>query len=184
MSGATLFIRALPNLLTSLRLVLAVAFPCAPESWRLAMVATAAATDAVDGVLARKLRATSALGALLDGVADKAFAGIIIGTFAVEGTLEWWQAGLLLSRDITVILIYAYVSARRNWRAFRTVAARPAGKITTLLLFAFMLAVLGWAGAAGAAPPLMYIAIGASVIAAIDYVLVLSRAMHSEPPRP
>ncbi len=175
--AARAIIRAIPNLLTTARLVLAVAFPFVPPEWRLWVIVTAAASDATDGVLARGLGATSALGALLDGVADKTFAAIVLVTLAAEGRIEGWQAVLLLARDVTVVLIYAYVASRRAWTAFRTVAARSPGRATTVLLFAFMIGLFVWPAAV---PWLLTAAGAASVIAAVDYLLVLGKALERD----
>lgn len=164
--------RAVPNTLTTLRLAIALAFPFVPESWRLWMVIAAAASDACDGVIARRLGAVSWTGALLDGVADKAITVIVLGTFWHEARIESWQLALLLSRDAAVALIYAWVALRRQWGAFRRVAARPLGKITTVFLFALMIAVLGVPEAVRFTLPA---AMGLSVLAAVDYTLVFSR---------
>lgn len=167
-------VRAIPNALTGLRLVLACSFPFLPPGWRLGAALACAVSDALDGVLARRLGATTWVGALLDGVADKAFTVIVLVTLAAEGVLEWWQTALLLARDATVMLIYAYVAMRRKWGVFRAVAARPAGKATTLLLFAFIIGLLSWPASV---PWLMTAAGAASVVAGVDYLLVLGKAL-------
>ena len=46
---AAAWIRPIPNLLTGLRLVLAVALPFAPPAWWLPIVLSAGVTDALDG---------------------------------------------------------------------------------------------------------------------------------------
>ncbi len=170
-------LRATPNALTGLRLVLACSFPFLAPGWRLWAVVASAVSDALDGVLARRLDATTWVGALLDGVADKAFTAIVIGTFAAESALAWWQAALLLARDATVVLIYACVAMRRKWGMFRTVAARPAGKLTTVLLFAYMIAALAWPEVGRWA---MFAACAASVVAAADYLRVFLSALAAE----
>src|SRR5207247_3735633 len=61
------------DLLTALRVPLAVAFPFVPSpAWRLALVAGAAASDFFDGMLARRF-GSSRVGAVLDPIADKLF---------------------------------------------------------------------------------------------------------------
>src|SRR4051812_38118397 len=59
-------------------------------------------SDAVDGWLARR-RGTSALGALLDPVADKALLVTMYVTLAVVGVLPDWLAILVVFRDIVIV---------------------------------------------------------------------------------
>ena len=117
----------LPNILTSMRLVLAlfmfVALAAAagavpgladrltPETqWGLERGAVyafvvAAVTDFFDGWLARKLNATSVWGAILDPIGDKVLVcGAVLGLMAVGGAqpMVVLPAGLILFREFTV----------------------------------------------------------------------------------
>ena len=74
------------DLLSGARIPLAVAFPLAPDRWRMVILATAAATDLLDGVLARRF-GSSALGTLLDPVADKLFMAAAFSVVAVSRLL-------------------------------------------------------------------------------------------------
>lgn len=170
---------ALPTTLTGLRLLIAAAFPWLDPAWRLEAVVVAAGTDAVDGLLARRLGATTWIGALLDGVADKAVAVIVLSVLAFDRSVPLWALGPLLARDIVVVLIWAYVAVRRKWSKFRGVAARWPGKAATFLLFGLMVGVLGWPEVV---PWLLYPAMACSVAAAVDYLLVLGRALEAEGP--
>lgn len=171
---------AIPNALTVLRIVIAAAFPILPESWRLWAVLVAGASDAVDGWLARRLGATGPAGALLDGVADKALGVAVLGTLAWDGVLALWQLAVLLSRDLAVGLIAAYVAARREWWAFGRMSARFLGKATTVAAFAMVVVMLAWPGAAAAAW-LMWGTMALSVGAGVDYVGVLVRGVRETP---
>lgn len=166
-----------PNALTGLRLLIALAFPWIEPEWRFGAVLIAGATDAVDGLLARRLGAITWFGALLDGVADKAFAVIVLGVLAAGGSVPIWGLGPLLARDLVVAMIYVYVASRRKWGEFRSVTPRLPGKITTLLLFALGAAVLGWPEAGRW---LLYPAMASSVWAGADYLVVFSRALRDE----
>jgi cardiolipin synthase (CMP-forming) len=59
-------------------------------------------SDAVDGWLARR-RGTSALGAVLDPVADKALLMTMYVTLAVVNVLPDWLAILVVFRDIVIV---------------------------------------------------------------------------------
>jgi cardiolipin synthase len=66
------------------------------------------ATDWFDGYLARKFKAQSKLGAMLDPIADKLLMGGAFLTLAWTGRIPVWVAVLVLGRD-AVILIFAIV---------------------------------------------------------------------------
>ncbi len=90
--------------------------------WLLARQAHAAAfwlflaaglTDALDGVLARRLRVVDRFGTLLDPVADKAVMAAVYVTGAWTGLLPWWLSGLVVGRD-ALILASGLVLLRRG----------------------------------------------------------------------
>lgn len=80
---------AIPNTLTVARLLAAAAFPFVSNDVRLPLVLIAGVSDALDGVLARRLNAQSRLGGLLDAIADKAFAFSTLVTLLVAGIAPW-----------------------------------------------------------------------------------------------
>jgi cardiolipin synthase len=63
----------------------------------------AGVSDAVDGWLARVRDARSALGALLDPVADKALLVSVYVTLAAIGVLPDWLAILVVFRDLVIV---------------------------------------------------------------------------------
>ncbi len=142
-------IRHVPNVLSSLRLVCAVAFPLAPRSWWLALVLTAAASDWLDGYLARRFHATSWIGGLLDGLSDKAFVVSALLTFAAHDLLSWWQIPFLLLRDFSVATGVTISAMRRDKDAFRHMDSRAFGKLTTVVIFALLVVLLVWPDAQG-----------------------------------
>jgi phosphatidylglycerophosphate synthase len=167
-----------PNALTVLRLVMAGLLPFVAPAWRVPCVLVAGVSDALDGWVARRFHATSVLGALLDGVADKAFVLAALVTLWHLHDVAWWQAGLLLARDLCVGVTFATVLWHREWSAFAHMAARLPGKLTTMALFAWFVAVL-WPRAHAIAPVLFWIAAVCSLWAAVDYgrrFVLLTRA--------
>lgn len=128
------------DLLTALRLPMALAFVFVSSSAvRLAILAAAAATDLLDGFLARRI-GSSRLGSFLDPVADKLFMVAAFGVVAVSGRLEPFEIVAVLLRDIvaTVAFIGTLVSGRPA-----AIPARLGGKAVTvgqvLTLVAFLL---------------------------------------------
>ena len=75
------------DLLSVVRIPLAVAFPLVSNRWRLVILGIAAGTDLLDGPLARRFGA-SALGSLIDPVADQHFMASAFGVVAVSGGQE------------------------------------------------------------------------------------------------
>jgi len=116
------------DLLTALRLPLAVAFPFVHQAgWQLALVAAAAASDFFDGMLARRLGGSRA-GAMLDPIADKLFMAVAFVTVARADLLHPLEIVGVLARDIVAAL--GYVGAWL-WRRPMTLPARAGGKVVT-----------------------------------------------------
>jgi phosphatidylglycerophosphate synthase len=168
------WIRPLPNLLTGLRLALACLLPFAPTGWRLAIVAVAGATDALDGIIARRFGAETALGKLLDGVADKAFAFAAVLTLALEGAISPLASLAVMTRDLVVVGIALWLAAHRAWGAFGQMQVRLPGKATTLFVFVWLLLLLLGAPACWATIAFV-LAATSSVVAAIDYLAQLAQ---------
>ena len=139
---ASRLITTLPNALSMLRIVLAVAFPVLPEDWRLGVVAAGALSDWLDGLIARRYGACSVTGGLIDAIADKVFVLSVLLTLTFDGPLEPWQTGLVLTRDLMVAGRAVHVVVRREWSAFRRMPARMLGKAATVAQFALLAAIL------------------------------------------
>ena len=138
------------DLLSAARIPLAVAFPLVSSRWRMVILAIAAATDLLDGPLARRF-GPSALGSLIDPIADKLFMAAAFGVVAVSGRLAPYEIVGVLLRDIVATV--AFVATIYSHRP-RAIPARAGGKAVTvaqvLTLVAFLtdsslLQPLAWA---------------------------------------
>lgn len=113
--------------------------------WALAVFALVAATDALDGYLARSRQEISNLGRVLDPVADKALllSAIILLTRndleALTPHLPVWFTVLVISRDALAVGGYFLV---RNIAGEVHVQPRWTGKIATVLQMATVIWVL------------------------------------------
>lgn len=157
---------------TALRLPLAAAFPLtASHGWHLAIVAVAAASDFVDGRLARRV-GPSRVGAVLDPVADKLFMLAAFLTVASHGLLTWWELVLVLSRDIVAGLAVLGV-----WLLGRpmTLPARAGGKAVTVCQ---LLTLVAYIAESPLVRPLAWATAAISVYAIWDYGRAAARVAH------
>jgi cardiolipin synthase len=69
----------------------------------LAIFAAAAATDAVDGYLARQMGMATAVGAYLDPIADKLLLSTVYVVLAVVRSIPWWLPGVIFARDLLIL---------------------------------------------------------------------------------
>ena len=87
----------------------------------------AAATDKLDGYLARRLGQVTDWGKILDPIADKALIGGSLVTLSALGEIPWWITGVVLVRELGItvmrLLVLRYV----------VIAASPGGKLKTVL---------------------------------------------------
>ena len=61
-------------------------------------------SDALDGFLARCYDWKTTLGAYLDPIADKAMLLSAYLTFAILGWVPWWLSGLVIARDVVLLV--------------------------------------------------------------------------------
>lgn len=97
----------------------------------------AAATDSLDGYLARRRGQITRLGQFLDPLADKLLVGAAIVTLWIFRSFPLWAAVAILGRE-------AIVSAARAWglRKGRSMPATLPGKIKTALQVPMVIAWL------------------------------------------
>jgi cardiolipin synthase len=131
----------IPNILTVARLCCAlpiVLLVRAGDYHQAALLfLVAAATDGIDGYIAKRFNAVTTFGTVLDPVADKLLMDSLFLTLAFEGHLPPWIAVLVISRDLLIVagtLTLRYLAGR-----FR-VEPLFLGKVST-----FMQIVLGGA---------------------------------------
>ncbi len=108
----------LPNVLSAARFPLALAFPIALRRRRddvaVGIVLTAALTDVVDGFVARRRGQSSALGAVIDGLADKAFGLSVLGALVVDRRLSPASAMVLALRELGELPLAVRVVTERG----------------------------------------------------------------------
>ena len=166
-------LRALPNIISSSRLLLAAGFAVVTDAdRRLGLVGLAAFTDFLDGWIARRAEWTTKWGALLDPIADRVFALAAVVTFVVMGELSIVGALVMISRDIMTAIGF-FVARIIPWLRPVEFKARLLGKIVTFLQFVTFVALLRYP--AGVTMCLWLVGI-ASLLSVVDYTLALWRA--------
>ena len=111
------------------------------DAWAVALLIASAATDWLDGKLARALNQQSRLGEALDPAADRLYIAATLVALAVRGIIPWWLFALLVVRELVVAGALGLLKRRMG---FGTLQVSFAGKTATLcLLYAFPLLLLG-----------------------------------------
>lgn len=95
--------------------------------WAAAVFAGAAATDKLDGWLARRNGTVTTFGIVADPIADKALTGAGFVCLSLLGLLPWWVTALVLVREIGVTVLRAAVIRHT------VVPASKGGKLKTVL---------------------------------------------------
>ena len=97
------------------------------RGWATVLFGVAAATDFLDGYLARRWHVVSSFGKLADPIADKALVlGTLLMLTIVDG-MPWWPFAVLLLREVAVTV------SRMRIRSTVIIPASPVGKIKTML---------------------------------------------------
>lgn len=167
-----------PNGLTFLRallvpviLALLVLDTRAADWWAFTIFVFAAATDTIDGWVARRWHGVTRWGQLADPIADKL---LVIGTLAALAWLEalpWWAVTVIIIREVAVTLL----RVRLVYGLDLVMPASGWGKVKTLsqLVAVAVFLVPGVAQAVRVA--LLYVAIVATVLSGFDYAFRAGR---------
>jgi CDP-diacylglycerol--glycerol-3-phosphate 3-phosphatidyltransferase len=162
----------LANALTAARALLVVPviglIATGNASLALPLFVVAAATDALDGPLARRRGTVTGFGAAMDPLADKILVVGALAALAVRGIAPVWAVVLIFARELVAIEVRA--------RAPHAVSAGPDGKAKTVLqvaAVALLLATAAWPGAglATAANALLLAATALTVLSGVRLVL-------------
>lgn len=110
------------------------------DLWALGVLMLAGVTDWLDGWTARRLDQRSALGEILDPVADRLYIVAVVVAFALRDIVPWWVAVIVLARDF---FWWALVPFLRR-KGFSSLPGHFLGKCATFnLLYAFPFLLLG-----------------------------------------
>jgi cardiolipin synthase len=161
-----------PNLLSLLRVPLAVLFPFAlgrPAAALLILVA-AAVSDVLDGWWARTHGQVTLVGAVLDPITDKLFVATVVVSLVASGRLGWAAVVCLSTREIGEAPLVAWLAASEylRHRHAKSAGANVYGKLVTVLQFACVALVVVFPHRSADATLLAVTGL-AGVIAAVTY---------------
>ena len=143
----------IPNLFTLLRLALAPfvirEILLGHHLLALELFSIAAVTDALDGELARRFRATTAAGAYLDPIADKCLLSGVFLAQAISRILPWWLVVLIFARDLYILAGAAWFLIYTRQRRF------PPSRWGKLSTFVQIATAVIWMGQSALSIPLL-----------------------------
>jgi CDP-diacylglycerol---glycerol-3-phosphate 3-phosphatidyltransferase len=135
-----------------------------------ALFCVAAATDWVDGRLARRWGVTSKLGSFLDTTADKLLVSGVLIALVAAGRASMWIAALIIGRELVVMALRGVVASEGE-----ILAPSMLGKLKTSIQFlAIALAILRPGDPIGGLfidEWVMLIAAAITVASAVDYLV-------------
>lgn len=176
------------NQLTILRIVLIPVFVLLVVYGRLGaallVFITAGATDALDGIIARRAGQRTSLGAWLDPLADKL---LLVTTFIIltlpavplTNHIPIWLTVAVITRDIVIIAVVAVVNLAVGPRTFRPSFL---GKATTAAFIVTSVVVMyfNYLGRTSVlVDAAIWISLGLTVVSAADYFFRLRRLINA-----
>lgn len=166
----------IPNCLTLIRIALLPVvvwrFRKGDSMGALIVYLLAMLTDAVDGFIARRYNQVTALGKLLDPLADKLSLVTLIALFVADGQIPLWLMGIILFKEVAMVVGGA-VALKRGI----VVYALPIGKITTVaFITSIVVRFLGWRMTADV---LLGVSVVLSMVALVWYSLDLMKKLKA-----
>ena len=164
----------IPNTLTVIRILLLPVvvwrFVLGDTTGALIVYMTAMLTDALDGIIARKTNQITALGKLLDPIADKLSLVTLLGLFVSAGEIPLWVLAIILFKEVMMV-IGGGVALKHGI----VVYALPIGKVTTVTFVLSMVA--RFMSVLPLADILLWISVALSMVALVWYAIDLMKKL-------
>ena len=133
--------------------------------------ALAAATDGLDGYIARRRNQVTTFGKLMDPLADKLLVIAALVSLVALGRLAAWIAMVIIAREIAVTGLRS-VAAEQGV----VISASRLGKLKTTLQIAAVFGLIATDPAPLGVDLLVYAAVIVTLVSGVDYFLGLRRA--------
>ena len=179
-----------PNQITLLRLVF---IPFVIMSvfdgdwpWALGLLLAAAASDALDGLLARTLHQQTLLGQYLDPIADKLLLSSLFLVLSFVKKIPWKYTVLVFSRDLCIVATAVVLYATVGFRDFRPSIF---GKLNTAcqiatVFFVVLSQVLVTRWLPMLVTLLLYATFTFTTLSGVHYVLLTGQRLHKVQQKP
>jgi CDP-diacylglycerol--glycerol-3-phosphate 3-phosphatidyltransferase len=172
----------LPNALTLLRILAVPVVVVAllgetpnGDALAAAVFALAAATDGLDGYIARSRDSITTFGKLMDPLADKLLiVGALLSLVSLN-RLEAWIAMVIIAREVAVTILRT-IAAERGL----VIAASWLGKAKTVLQIAAVIALIATNPAPLWVDVLVYVALAVTVVSGADYLFGLRKRIEQQ----
>jgi CDP-diacylglycerol---glycerol-3-phosphate 3-phosphatidyltransferase len=150
------------------------------DYWATALFAVAMATDWVDGWLARRSGSSSAMGSLLDPVADKILVLAVLIVLVDQGVFAGWMVAAIVAREFLVSGLRLAALERGV-----VLGARDLGKLKTWTQS--VAAILGGFAAGGSLDDsvawwALVVALVVTWVSGLDYARLAPRLLRSRAP--
>lgn len=147
--------------------------------WALALLITAALSDGLDGLLARRLNQKTQLGTFLDPIADKLLLSSSYLMLALKGRIPWWLAILVLGRDALILIACAVILLVVGYMTF---PPSLYGKLNTvfqilLVLVALLAALVPNEVLRDAQLMLVYLVAAFTILSGFHYSIIVARRL-------
>lgn len=135
-------------------------------------------TDVLDGFLARRLQASSRLGAYLDPIADKLLLSGMFIMLAWTHAIDLWMAAVVLGRDVVILCGAAILYGSGARRSF---PPSVWGKISTLVQILFVCFRIGALAGIPVEPAARALGWATVALAAVSLADYARRMLQSSP---
>jgi cardiolipin synthase (CMP-forming) len=163
-----------PNQLTLLRMIflpfIVINLVKGDYKWALGLFVLAGLSDALDGLLARKLHQQTLLGQYLDPIADKLLLSTMFLVLSIEHMIPWKYTVVVFSRDISILLVSGVLFMIAGLRDFRPSIFGKANTFAQVAAVFFVLLFL--------VEPVVLVQIAAKVFLRATFIFTIVSAVH------
>jgi cardiolipin synthase len=175
-----------PNQLTLLRMIflpfIVINLVKGDYKWALGLFVLAGLSDALDGLLARKLHQQTLLGQYLDPIADKLLMSTMFLVLSIEhrAVVPWKYTVVVFSRDISILLVSGVLFMIAGLRDFRPSVFGKANTFAQVAAIFFALLLL--------VKPVLWVSItlrfflkatfSFTILSALHYAFLVQHRLH------
>jgi cardiolipin synthase len=163
-----------PNQLTLLRMIflpfIVINLVKDDYKWALALFVLAGLSDALDGLLARKLHQQTLLGQYLDPIADKLLMSTMFLVLSIEHMIPWKYTVVVFSRDVSILLVSGVLFMIAGLRDFRPSIFGKANTFAQVAAVFFVLLLL--------VEPVRWIWIARTTFLRATFIFTIVSAVH------